>query len=389
LKPAGAGFGRAVGAAKMVGGLAAKTVSAGLTPALTINSAYDSYNKPTKTYQAQTGIENGLGARTAGVMQDLGNALTGGLAGKAGDAISRWTSGGGAPAPAAPAATPTPAVPASAPQSGTIVEAPAAAPVPAAPVEAPQRPSLLADARASLEQYKTHKGDGNAWGEAADNKRNTAIGVQQANLSANEQQSQDSRYGSDLGYLSAAAGHRLGYAQLDREQYNNNAKQVDDKLRAMSTEINPKDNSSQFSPAVYAGHIKALNAALAESGSNLRTGDLNDDQMNSFMVAQRKKQKIDADNSGTLNSVASAVGLQGKHEVSDNPFSEAYTGTGVDKSSWLGQKLNTKSGSNNDTRMRTLVNTGGWGSPVDRDIEQQLQNEVDPTKRGFGQARGR
>ena len=55
-----------------------------------LEGAYKGLNTPTEEYQRRTGIENELLARGAGVMADVGDATTFGLAGKVGRKIADW-----------------------------------------------------------------------------------------------------------------------------------------------------------------------------------------------------------------------------------------------------------------------------------------------------------
>lgn len=75
---------KGVGAAAAVGAAGAQALTGAL------EGAYTGLNTPTEEYQRRTGIESELGARALGVMGDIGNATTFGLAGKAGRKIADW-----------------------------------------------------------------------------------------------------------------------------------------------------------------------------------------------------------------------------------------------------------------------------------------------------------
>lgn len=158
FKPTGRAVGATLKAGNLVSGAARAVTGAGITPALTIKSAYDSYNKPTSEFQAETGIQNELGARTAGVLSDLGNTLTGGLAGKAGSAISNYfnSSSESAAQPAQPAQTTAQGAPITPPP--TTPSLPAAVPI-APPVQQTVRGDQARALQSAVRSGETTMGD--------------------------------------------------------------------------------------------------------------------------------------------------------------------------------------------------------------------------------------
>jgi hypothetical protein len=133
---AAAASGRVAGTTGVATAPAAKTTlraAAGkaLLPAAITASAVDSFNTPTETFQKRTGINNELGARTAGVLEDVGNTLTFGMANRVGNALAGNgfvdTTGGGEAQAAETMAPPAKA----APTTGTIDSAVDNTPVPA------------------------------------------------------------------------------------------------------------------------------------------------------------------------------------------------------------------------------------------------------------------
>ena len=127
-------------------------------PVTAAASAAGSYSTPTSEYQKRTGIQNELGARAAGVMQDLGDNVLLGYGNEignlvAGNGFTDPTDNPTPTQPTQPTATLADAATTAQPQAGVIAEAPVME-QPAAPIQ-----TFAAGARAAQLQAAARNGD--------------------------------------------------------------------------------------------------------------------------------------------------------------------------------------------------------------------------------------
>lgn len=333
LKPTGAGFERIAGAGKTLANAARATASAGILPAATIMSAANSYNKPTEEFQKQTGIQNGLGARAAGVMQDLGNTLTFGLAGKAGEALARLQSGDTQPSAPAPTSVPAPTTPANTQLTGEIPASEVAATQDNTTAASQPAVSPFREAQDMLRASEFSRGE--SWQDRADKKALRGRAMDMANIINSDQSQENNRYATDSTFAANAANSQIKLAEFQNQLGQQASKKVDDRLRAMSVEPKAK-GGSQFSADAYAKNTMALQQMLAENG--MRVSDLDDAALSDFVLAMEAKAKQDEDNSGVLMQLGRAVGLADPASESRNPLSAAYQANEIDRNSVLGPK---------------------------------------------------
>jgi hypothetical protein len=92
---------------------------------------------------------------------------------------------------------------------------------------------------------------------------NSPIGAYNGRGRAEARSTLTAMRGQDTQRDVAMYNKQLGYAQLNREQYNDNAAKVDDFVKSQSVEPTKDGNGTQFSSGEYKNNTNAWNAALA------------------------------------------------------------------------------------------------------------------------------
>jgi hypothetical protein len=289
LAPSGVGFSRLAAGAKAAGGLGKAALGSFATPLAAIYSSAQSYKKPTSEYQAETGIENELGARAAGVMGDLGNTLTGGLAGKFGNYLSSGSSA--TPEPVAPPIASPFKPKAAAPMQGAIENAPAQSQTPTAvetPVALRGSDGGLAAARSAM--AATNFQDGDTWGDRADKNHALKVLEAQAGVGAREsaaqgniygadKQAEVSKYGTDLQYAANKANNLMASYKLNNDMHNTRVQQNGDVFQNLFTDTNAKGEPQKGG----ANHAAAMDKLVGSIGKfGLDIGDLRPEDINQF-----------------------------------------------------------------------------------------------------------
>ena len=362
--PAGAGFASLASGARAVGSLGARAVSSGIVPAAVIASDIKSYNTPTVEYQARTGIDNELGARAAGVMQDVGNTVTGGLAGKLGDYLAGNSS---TPATAAPAA-PSPLVktPASKVDAGTI----------AAQDQAAQGPTLKGDGgdltniRKAFEatQFK----DGDTWGDRAD--KNHALKVLQAQAGVGEAQAQGqtSLYGTDAQLAGNRLANRANLYKLQNDIHNTKVQQNTDTFQSLF----PDKDSKGIPQKGGDTYTKAMDSLVGTVGKHgLDIGDLSPQDLNSFKEQYGVAKSADEFNNSTGGKIWNTI-LQNHPAVSRDVT--RYGATGESPGAFLPSTVRDVAGPQSN------VNTyqgGNYFQPPDQDLVDRTAAQLNKARR--------
>ena len=301
--PAGAGFARLASGARAAGSLGSKAVSSGLVPAAVIASDIKSYNTPTAEYQARTGIDNELGARAAGVMQDVGNTVTGGLAGKLGDYLAGNSS---TPTAAAPASTPLVQTPATKVDAGTI----------AAQDQAVQGPALKGDGgdltglRKAFEATKFK--DGDTWGDREDKNHDLKVLQAQAGVGEAQAQGQASLYGTDAQLAGNRLANRANLYKLQNDLHNTKVQQNTDTFQSLFTDTDKK-GAPVKGGANYSAALDHLVGTVGKHGLDI--GDLSPQDLNAFKEAYDPAQTADEFNNSLKGKIFNTL-LQNHPAVS-------------------------------------------------------------------------
>lgn len=318
LLPAGAGFARIGATLKGAGSLLSKGVSSGLAPAAVIASNVNSYNTSTPEFQARTGIDNELGARALGVMGDVGNAVTGGLAGKLGNYFAGNTGNSQSAAPEVDHPLVKPPA-AATPDAGTIPAAAAAAPVetPAAPVETPAALKGSNGDLANIRQQiadTTINADDTAEERVLKNERYHTLQAQ-ADVGKSEAAAQGNIYGADkqsetakFGDLTQLQGNRMAnnvaYQKLGNDLHNTKVQQNSDTFQNLFPDVDSKGNSVKGGP----NHAAAMDKLVGTVGKyGLDIGDLKPEDINQFKDLYDVSKSVDDFNNSTKGQLFNAL----------------------------------------------------------------------------------